>query len=107
MNAQATKTKKVTFEKNDCADGTSSWYVMIDGDCVADLIRDTPTRQNANGVGGIVLDRGADKTWDCTLHNYDGTFSDCFNGTEVCYIPDGSTAAEAKKIVREILPNCI
>ena len=109
--SDTTKRLKITFEKNDCEGGTTTWYVLIDGKCVAYLSRDTPTRWHANGVGGLVLDREAPKAWGCTLYDYDGVFAPnwgtALNYVKVCTIPDGSSAPEAKKIVREILPNWI
>ena len=84
----ATETTRVNFENYGTTDGDTEWAVLdTDGACVGLLRRSTPRRSGQCGYGQG-QDSAALKSWTADLD--DATVT----------IPDGATAAQAKKLVR-------
>ena len=67
----------------------TTWDVTVNGDSVGEVSRERPTRWHANGVSGLVRDRQAPWLWVAVMDD----------GQQIA-IPDGSSAREAKRIVK-------
>ena len=85
----------VTFERADTSRDRSEWFVDVNGEYAGDLIRERPTRWHGNGCSGIVYDRESAYLW--SFISVAGATLD---------IPAGSTAREAKALVRAVLSCC-
>ena len=76
---------RITFTRERVNSAHDEYWVSIDGQTAGILTRERPTRTHAS-TRGQVYDRERPWVWD-----YDGASVD---------IPDGSTVAQAKAIVR-------
>jgi hypothetical protein len=75
----------VTFENLGTFEGVAEWNVLVDGEVVATMSRERPTRWAVGARQGMARDTSKPWVWMVDL-----------DGLE---IPDGASLTEAKKLV--------
>jgi len=86
----------ITFKKIDVCEGLHQWDILIDGESVGDMQKERPGKWHGNGVGGMVRDRQAPWMWLAEV---------AMPGAKPFRvdIPDGSTAWEARRLIKAAL----
>tara|TARA_R110000824_G_scaffold176239_2_gene355138 strand:- start:1222 stop:1503 length:282 start_codon:yes stop_codon:yes gene_type:complete len=89
-----TTKNKITFEFAGTDDSCSEWYVDLNGEAVATMYRERPTRWHGNGVSGLVR-----------AHELPYTYSVvAWKGASISVeIPDGTNLRTAKKLIIDAL----
>lgn len=82
------------FEKVEVYQGVHQWHIFADGEMVGEMSKEKPSRYHGNGVSGLVQDRQAPWMWAASI-----MLSDDSEVIDID-IPDGSTAWEARRIVK-------
>ena len=85
------------FNKIEVYEGVHQWHICdASGNTVGEMQKERPCRWHGNGVSGLVQDRDASWVWSVSVEgpNGDGVTID---------IPDGSTAWDARRIIKAAL----
>jgi len=79
----------IKFENLGTDETVTTWGITVNGASIGEVSRERPTRWHANGVSGLVRDRQAPWLWVAVMED----------GSDII-IPDGSSAAAAKKLIK-------
>lgn len=82
----------VAFNKTEVFEGIHAWDIFVGGELVGEMEKQKPSRYHGNGVSGLVQDRQAQWIWSASVTLDDGNID--------IEIPDGSTAWEARRLIK-------
>jgi len=85
----------ITFKKVCVHEGLHQWDILIDGEPLGEMEKERPSKWHGNGVSGMVRDRQAPWMWCAWVILDDGNID--------IEIPDGSTAWEARRLIKAAL----